>query len=79
MSLSRLEIGSISIKCQEESLGWHARNVVSLGDEAARLSRGFPKVQQITCIIIHIHLYGDTGDLLHFWEALSEGLGTMII
>ena len=26
-----------------------------------------------------MNLYGDTGDLLHFWEALSEGLANMII
>ena len=38
----------------------------------------FPKVQQITCITIHIHMYGDTGDLLHFWEAARE-LGSLVI
>ena len=52
---------------------------VSVDDETAQLARGFPKVEQITCITIHIHMYGDTGDLLHFWESLSEGLTTVII
>ena len=31
-------------------------------------------VQVITCITIHIHMYGGTGDLQHLREALSEGL-----
>ena len=47
-------------------------------DETAQLARGFPKVQQITCITIHMNMYGDTGDLLHFWEAARE-LGSLVI
>ena len=51
-------------------------HAISLGGQALR--ERFPKVQQITCITIHIHMYGDTGDLLHFWEAARE-LGSLVI
>ena len=46
-------------------IAWYAA-----GGQALR--ERFPQVQQITCITIHMNMYGDTGDLLHLREAPRE-------